>query len=167
VTLNGGMAMPSWFDIRSLAPGGPEDEEGVKEAAKRLKSLINAEISAGIPAERIIIGGFSQGGAVALYTAFATDVKVGGVLALSTWMPLHKALTNPQTTKYNTGVPVLQCHGEADPMVSPRWGDMTHQCIKAFNPQAVFKTYPGVGHSSSPQEMADVKAFLDQTMKNS
>jgi len=95
VTLNMGMMMPSWFDIKSLDPSGPEDEAGVIAASKILKDLINKEISEGIPAERIIIGGFSQGGAVALYTAFSTNVKIGGVLALSTWLPLNKQFTDP------------------------------------------------------------------------
>lgn len=64
-----------------------------------MQQLIAKEISDGIPAERIIIGGFSQGGAVALYTAFGTDTKVGGVLALSTWLPMNKYFTNPTVSK--------------------------------------------------------------------
>jgi len=167
VTLNAGMAMPSWFDIRSLSPGGPEDEAGIIEAAKNLKDLIDKEISDGIPAENIVIGGFSQGGAVALYTAFATDVKIGGVLALSTWLPLNKHFTDDSKPKYNKGVPVFQCHGEADPMVSPRWGAMTHEILKTLSPSASYKTYSNMGHSSSPQEMQDVKNYLTSTLKSS
>jgi len=166
VSLNGGMPMPSWFDIRSLSPNGPEDEEGIKQAAKNLKAMINEEIANGIPAERILIGGFSQGGAVALYTAFATDVKVAGVVALSTWLPLNKKFAE-SGAKGNTNIPVFQCHGEADPMVSIRWGQATHDIVKKFCPAATFKTYSNLGHSSSPQEMTDVRSFLTSVIKDS
>ena len=72
VTLNAGVMMPAWFDLKSLNPNGPEDEAGVKAAAAYVNSLIQAEIEAGIPSERIIIGGFSQGGALGLYTALTS-----------------------------------------------------------------------------------------------
>jgi len=167
VTLNMGMTMPSWFDIKSLNPQGPEDEAGIVAASKLLKDLINKEVSDGIPAERIIIGGFSQGGAVAVYTAFATNVKIGGVVALSTWLPLNKKFTDSASVKYNTGVPVFQAHGEADPVVAFTWGAATHEIIKGFNPSAIFKTYSNMGHSSSPQEMQDVQNFLQQVLNKS
>ncbi|XP_005107837.1 acyl-protein thioesterase 1 isoform X2 [Aplysia californica] len=167
VTLNGGMVMPSWFDIKGLSPMSPEDEQGVKDSSKELQQLIAKEIADGIPAERIVIGGFSQGGAIALYTAFAADVKIGGVLALSTWLPLNKYFTNQSNARYNTDVPILQCHGLADPLVSHRWGETTHEIIKTFSPAAQFKSYSNLGHSSSPQEMQDVKAYLEEVLKDS
>ncbi|KAH9491711.1 acyl-protein thioesterase [Bulinus truncatus] len=167
VTLNGGLIMPSWFDIRGLDPSSAEDEQGIKESSKELQQLIAKEVSEGIPPERIIIGGFSQGGAVALYTAFGTDTKIGGVLALSTWLPMNKYFTNASNAKYNTGVPVLQCHGTGDPLVSYRWGQATHEIIKTFNPAAQFKSYSNMGHSSNPLEMEDVKHFLQDILKDS
>ncbi|XP_013075676.1 acyl-protein thioesterase 1-like isoform X1 [Biomphalaria glabrata] len=167
VSLNGGMIMPSWFDIRGLDPGSAEDEQGIKDSSRELQQLIAKEISDGIPAERIIIGGFSQGGAVALYTAFGTDTKVGGVLALSTWLPMNKYFTNPTNTKYNTNIPVLQCHGTSDPLVSFRWGHATNEIIKTFNPTAQFKSYSNLGHSSCASEMEDVKQFLQDVLKDS
>lgn len=89
VTLNLGFQMPSWFDIRSLEVGGSEDEAGIKEAALQIHGMINNEIRAGIPAERIILGGFSQGGALALYSAMTYPEKLAGVIGLSCWLPLH------------------------------------------------------------------------------
>ncbi|XP_059149395.1 acyl-protein thioesterase 1-like isoform X2 [Physella acuta] len=167
VSLNAGMVMPSWFDIRGLDQNSPEDEQGIKDSSKELQQLIAKEISEGIPPEKILIGGFSQGGAVALYTAFGTDVKIGGVVALSTWMPMNKYFTNDSNTKYNVNVPVLQCHGTSDPIVSFRWGQATHEIIKTFNPNAQFKSYSNMGHSSSPREMSDVKAFIQEVLKES
>ncbi|KAH9491714.1 acyl-protein thioesterase [Bulinus truncatus] len=155
------------FDIRGLDPSSAEDEQGIKESSKELQQLIAKEVSEGIPPERIIIGGFSQGGAVALYTAFGTDTKIGGVLALSTWLPMNKYFTNASNAKYNTGVPVLQCHGTGDPLVSYRWGQATHEIIKTFNPAAQFKSYSNMGHSSNPLEMEDVKHFLQDILKDS
>ncbi|BFZ16942.1 hypothetical protein BsWGS_19981 [Bradybaena similaris] len=165
VTLNGGMVMPSWFDIQGLQPSSPEDEAGIKEASNELQQLINKEVSEGIPAEKIVIGGFSQGGSLALYTAFASNIKVGGVLGLSTWLPLNKYFTDDSNPKYNTSVPVLQCHGESDPMVSYRWGQATRDIIQSFNPNIQFKSYSNMGHSSCNQEMHDVKVFLEEVLK--
>lgn len=83
--------MPSWFDIRSLEVGGSEDETGIKEAAHMVHGMINNEIKAGIPADRIILGGFSQGGALALYAALTYPEKLAGVVGLSSWLPLHSS----------------------------------------------------------------------------
>ncbi|KAK6171997.1 hypothetical protein SNE40_018405 [Patella caerulea] len=162
VTLNAGMQMPSWFDIRGLSPDSPEDEEGIKQATAKLQALIAEEEKLGIPTERIAIGGFSQGGAVALYTAYTTNKRLGALLAFSTWMPLHKRFTS-QGVKYNVEMPVLQCHGTEDPVVPLRWGQMTSQLVSSFFTKHTFKTYPMM-HSSHPQELEDAKSFLTETV---
>ncbi|GFS25278.1 acyl-protein thioesterase 2 [Elysia marginata] len=167
VTLNGGMVMPSWFDIKGLTPNSPEDEEGIKSASKDLQDLIAKEVSEGIPPERIMIGGFSQGGSLALYTALGTDIKVAGLLVLSSWMPLHKQFATGTMPRFNEGLAVLQCHGMIDPMVPFQWGKATSDIIKSFTPNAQFKTYPDLGHNSSRKEMEDVKEFLYLTLKES
>ncbi|KAK3787281.1 hypothetical protein RRG08_056002 [Elysia crispata] len=167
VTLNGGMVMPSWFDIKGLGPSSPEDEEGIKSASKDLQDLIAKEVSEGIPPERIVIGGFSQGGSLALYTAFGTDTKIAGLLLLSSWMPLHKQFSSGTIPKFNQDLPVLQCHGMMDPMVPFQWGKATGDIIKTFSSNAQFKSYVDLGHSSSRKEMEDVKEFLYQVLKES
>jgi len=91
VSLNQGFRMPSWFDLFTLDESGPEDDEGIKKAAKMVHSLIDREIEVyNIPSSRIALGGFSQGGALALYSAFTYDKPLAGVMALSCWIPLHK-----------------------------------------------------------------------------
>uniref|UniRef100_A0A8C4L3M9 palmitoyl-protein hydrolase n=1 Tax=Equus asinus asinus TaxID=83772 RepID=A0A8C4L3M9_EQUAS len=96
VTLNMKMVMPSWFDLMGLSPDAPEDEAGIKKAAENIKALIEHEMKNGIPANRIVLGGFSQGGALSLYTALTCPHPLAGIVALSCWLPLHRAF--PQVT---------------------------------------------------------------------
>ncbi|XP_027755248.1 acyl-protein thioesterase 1 isoform X6 [Empidonax traillii] len=130
VSLNMNMSMPSWFDITGLSPDSQEDEAGIKQAAENVKALIDQEVKNGIPSNRIILGGFSQG-------------PIGGV---------------------NKDIPVLQCHGDCDPLVPVMFGSLTVEKLKSMiNPANVtFKTYSGMMHSSSLEEMMDVKQFIDK-----
>ena len=123
--------MPSWFDIRGLDPSTEEDAAGIERAANTIKSLVDAEVAAGVPADRIVIGGFSQGGAAAIYSALTMDKNLAGVTLLSTWLPLHKRF--PGVAKSNQATPMLQCHGKADPIVPFQWGKMTSVALAALN----------------------------------
>nr|CAH7713244.1 unnamed protein product [Callosobruchus chinensis] len=160
VTLNGGYRMPSWFDLKTLDESGPEDEPGIKAAAKQVHTLIDTEISAGIAADRIVVGGFSQGGALALYSMLTYPKKLAGVVALSCWLPIAK--TFPAAKKSPDDVPVFQCHGDCDPIVPYKWGQMTASVLKTMLNNVDFKTYQGVGHTSSDQELMDMKQFLEK-----
>lgn len=160
VTLNGGFQMPSWFDIRGLDPKTEEDGPGIERAADSLKSLVEAEIAAGVPPERIVVGGFSQGGATAIYAALTMDTNIGGVTLLSTWLPLHKRF--PGVAKSNLTTPILQCHGKADTIVPIGWGKMTAAALGTINDKHSFKEYASMGHHSSDAEMRDFKTFLDE-----
>jgi len=162
VTLNGGFQMPSWFDIRGLDPQTEEDGPGIERAAAALNSLVEEEVAAGIPPERIVIGGFSQGGATAIYAALTMDKNVGGVTLLSTWLPLHKRF--PGVAKSNLSTPILQCHGKADPIVPFGWGKMTAVALGSINGKHSFKEYPSMGHHSSDTEMRDFKTFLEEVI---
>ncbi|XP_061424906.1 acyl-protein thioesterase 1-like [Lethenteron reissneri] len=151
VTLNLRQIMPSWFDIIGLSPDATEDEDGIKRAAETVRGLIEQEIKAGIPSHRIVLAGFSQGGALSLYTALTSRHKLGGVVALSCWLPLRDSFTQSDGT--HAGVPVLQCHGEADLLVPPLFGQLTADKLRSLlGPDAVtFKTYRGLGHSSTQE----------------
>ncbi|CAD5111286.1 DgyrCDS608 [Dimorphilus gyrociliatus] len=165
VTLNGGMPMPSWFDIYGLAPDSPEDEQGVKQSAQKLAQLISDEEKRGIPRSRIVIGGFSQGGAVALYTAFTSGgSKLGGLLALSTWMPSHKTLPELINQSENKALKILQCHGQVDPVVQFFIGVRTSEILKANCPNFTFKQYENLAHSSCDEELVDVFKFLNEAI---
>ncbi|XP_063976490.1 acyl-protein thioesterase 1 [Diachasmimorpha longicaudata] len=163
VTLNTGFRMPSWFDLRSLDATGPEDEEGIIRAAAAVHAMIEEEVSAGIPTERIVLGGFSQGGALALYSALTYNKPLAGVVALSAWLPLHQKF--PAIAVGNKDTPVLQCHGDCDPIVPYKWGQMTASLLKQFMGRTEFKTYREMMHSSSEEEMRDMKAFIEKYVK--
>lgn len=163
VTLNAGFRMPSWFDLKSLDATGPEDEEGIRKAAEMVHSLIAKEVADGIPTKRIVLGGFSQGGALALYSALTFPEPLAGVVALSAWLPLHQKF--PASAVGNRDTPVLQCHGDCDPMVPYKWGQMTSTLLKQFMTQTEFKTYRGLMHTSSEEEIHDMKKFIEKVLK--
>jgi lysophospholipase-2 len=179
VSVNFGMIMPSWFDIYGLSESAKEDTDGIKKAAKQcnaqryphyseritdnfvaVQTMVEDEIKGGIPSKQIILGGFSQGGSLALYTALTMETELAGVLALSSWLPLHKSF--PGAIKGNRDVPVLQCHGEADPVVPLVWGKQSADFLSPHNPNHKFKSYPGLPHSSSQEELEDVRAFINK-----
>ncbi|XP_969230.1 acyl-protein thioesterase 1 [Tribolium castaneum] len=162
VTLNAGFRMPSWFDLRTLDASGPEDEEGIKQAAKQVHSMIDNEIKDGIPAERIVVGGFSQGGALALYSALVYPQQLAGVVSLSGWLPLHKSF--PGSMKTSKDLPILQCHGDCDPVVPFKWGQMTASVLKTLLKEPEFKSYRGLMHTSSDEELRDIKDFIDKQL---
>jgi lysophospholipase II len=100
--------------------------------------MINNEVKAGVPADRIILGGFSQGGALALYSALTYPEKLAGVIGLSCWLPLHSSF--PATKVCPENVPVLLCHGDSDPIVSYKFGQLSHSLLKSFLKNTQLKT---------------------------
>lgn len=110
--------MPSWFDLYSLDSTGKVDEQGIERAKTLVHELINNEEKAGIPSNRVLLGGFSQGGALALYSGLTYSKPLAGILALSCWIPLHEKIAFASSANRNT--PVLQCHGDEDAIVSWR-----------------------------------------------
>lgn len=166
VTFNMSMAMPSWFDVIGLSPDSREDEPGIKKAAENIKALIDQEMKSGIPSNRIILGGFSQGGALSLYIALTTQQKLAGVTALSCWLPLRASFPQGLISGVNRDIPILQCHGDCDLLVPLSYGSLTAEKLKTLvNPVNVtFKTYEGMIHSSCPQEMMDIKQFIDKLL---
>ncbi|XP_006874611.1 PREDICTED: acyl-protein thioesterase 1-like isoform X1 [Chrysochloris asiatica] len=166
VTLNMKTTMPSWFDIIGLSPDSQENENVIKEAAENIKVLIDQEVKNGILSNRIIFRGFSQGGALSLYTALTTQQKMAGVIGLSCWLPLRSSLPQGPINGVNKDISILQCHGDCDPLVPLMFGSLTVEKLKTLvNPVNVtFKTYEGMMHSSCKQEMMDVKQFIDKLL---
>lgn len=165
VTLNGGMRMPAWFDIRGLSPNAEQDEIGIERGRDMVEKLIAEETAAGLPVSRLVIGGFSMGGALALFSGLTSSkASPAGIVALSSWLPLHhKLLANPGLVLNRPAV--FQAHGDSDQMVPHVMGDMTHKLMRQMGlSQAQFKSYPGLMHSSSDQEMADMKQFLEKLL---
>lgn len=143
--------MPSWFDLYSLTGGERQDEAGIERAKQLVHSLISEEEKAGIPSEKILLAGFSQGGALALYSGLTYPKKLAGIMALSCWMPLHEKLTPNSGPNWTT--PILQCHGDADPVVALQLGQRTRDFLKKHitGNNYTFKVYRGMSHSSSDE----------------
>ncbi|THD26881.1 Acyl protein thioesterase 1 [Fasciola hepatica] len=156
----------SRYDIYNLQIDAKQDEKGIMEASAELDKFIAAEISNGIPAKRIVIGGFSQGGSVALYHALTSNRAYGGVIALSSWLPLHsKFISDPSLIQIAKDTAVFQGHGSSDYIVAHDMGRATHELLKGFQLSSCeFCSYDHMGHSSCEQEMDDVKAFLKRNI---
>lgn len=159
VSLNNGFKMPAWFDIKGLDISSAEDVDGIKKATTYVHTLIEKEISEGIPSERIMIGGFSQGGALAIHSALTFPKKLAGIVALSCWLPMSKSF-NPSMVPANKDIHIIQCHGDCDPIVSYNFGQLTASVLKNVTKNLIFKTYNGMMHSSSDEEMIDIKNFI-------
>ena len=169
VTINGGFSMPAWYDLKTLNRSD-EDKEGIQLAAKALREFISSQMQeTGLSSSQIFLGGFSMGGALALYTALTHDEPLGGVIALSCYLPLSKLFADGteghSLTKQKCEI--FQAHGDSDEVVTYSWGQRTHDILQSGreelqkSQQPVFKVYPGMGHESCPQEMADVKSLIN------
>uniref|UniRef100_A0A0N4ZYH3 palmitoyl-protein hydrolase n=1 Tax=Parastrongyloides trichosuri TaxID=131310 RepID=A0A0N4ZYH3_PARTI len=162
VTLNMGMVMPAWFDLKGLSPTDPEDIEGINTATKYVHNLIEAEIAKGIPSEKIVVGGFSMGGALAIYAGLTFTKPLGGIIGLSTFLCQRDKIES--NISANKKVPMLLGHGTNDFLLPFAVGKMTAEKLKSFNPNVEFKSYSGMQHSSCQQEMIDVQNFLNKVL---
>ncbi|KAK5988847.1 Acyl-protein thioesterase 1 [Cladobotryum mycophilum] len=168
ITMNHGFAMPGWFDVISLGGNtdpfnsSNDDEEGILQSRKYLNSLIENEIERnGIPSERIVIGGFSQGGAMSIFSGLTSPVKLGGIVGLSCWLLLNQKFKSfvPEG-EINKATPVFMGHGDMDPLVRYEWAQATQSTLKDLGYDVNLRTYRGVEHSADMQELDDVEAFL-------
>jgi phospholipase/carboxylesterase len=155
VTINQGMRMRAWYDILQLGPG-PEDETGVRASQKLLEEMIAAEKARGI--ESIALAGFSQGGAIVLQTALRHRERLAGVLALSTYLPLHKTLEAERSLE-NSDVPIFMAHGEYDDIIPLVRAEQSKQLLERLGYKLQWHTYP-MPHSVCPDEIAHISAFL-------
>uniref|UniRef100_K3WDW2 palmitoyl-protein hydrolase n=1 Tax=Globisporangium ultimum (strain ATCC 200006 / CBS 805.95 / DAOM BR144) TaxID=431595 RepID=K3WDW2_GLOUD len=157
VTLNMGMRMPSWYDIKSLTKTENDENEGVEESRELLTGLIEKEVETGIPHNRIVLGGFSQGGAMSYYTGYQMKKALAGVLILSGYIPkLQSFAVTPEAVN----VPALICHGDSDPVVRFQWGSMSKDKLEASGVKLDFRVYNGMEHSMCMEELDDIKAWL-------
>ena len=163
VTLNGGMRMNAWFDLTSLSDiDTVEDRAGMQASTAHVRALVEAEVSAGVPHNRIVVAGFSQGGAIALSVGLRTPQPLAGVVALSTWLPLRDDYPGA-LGEGAKATPVLQCHGTQDQVVRTAYGQQTHEAMKAMGMNTELKLYP-MAHSACPQELDAVRAFLQSRL---
>jgi phospholipase/carboxylesterase len=158
VTLNGGMRMRAWYDIRDLELNTRADEAGVRESIAQVDALIAREGERGIAPGRVILAGFSQGGAIAMATALRREQALGGVLALSTYLPLGNS-TAAEATAAGRATPVFMAHGSQDPMVRPEWGVASRDALRALGVPVEWRDYP-MPHSVCAEEVRDIADWL-------
>ena len=156
VTINGGMAMRSWYDILSFDSEGRADRDGVLKSSAILEGLIAREIERGIAADKIVIAGFSQGGAVAIHTALQTEHNIAGLMALSTYMALPDDAENAVSRK---DLPIFMAHGSADPVLQMAWGRSSADKLIESGYEVEWHEYP-MAHAVCPQEIADIGVWL-------
>lgn len=164
VTLNGGARMTAWFDLNALdAESIIDDETMINESVRYVEALVRQEMAKGVASDKIVIGGFSQGGVVALTAVLRSELKLAGCLALSTYLPLrdqYPAKFGP----YAKDVPILQGHGTNDMVLRYDYGKMSNDVLTSNGVKADFKTYTGMAHSACAEEFDDVADFLESVL---
>ncbi|KAH7208483.1 acyl-protein thioesterase 1 [Fusarium redolens] len=166
-TLHEGMKTSGWFDMMVALDGNvntllrQEDAEGIKLSQKYFHELIQEEIDSGIPADRIVLGGFSQGGAMSLLSGLTFKAKLAGIIGLSAWLVLSQSFPNMiSPTHASRQTPVIMLHGDQDPFVPTNRAQRDAERLTRLGYNVTWKTYPGMGHSTSLKELDDVEAFL-------
>lgn len=163
VTRNNGYIMPAWYDIYGVIPIQQEDEAGIKASQRYIESLIQAEIDRGIPSERIVLAGFSQGGAIALHTALSFPLRLGGVMALSTYLPLHSKLAS-EAHEANHNTPIFMAHGIFDDVISLDMSKASRNLLQNQQYSIRWHEY-AMAHSICAEEIADIQEFLQQVLQ--
>jgi len=157
VTINGGMRMRAWYDIISIDSDRNQDEAGIRQSMVQTQQLIDREIKRGIPAERIVLAGFSQGGAIAIQVALRQQTPLAGLMALSTYMLLPDELK--AEARHAANFPVLVAHGSLDPVVPLAMGEKVAADLRELACDVTWRSYP-IGHSVSMDEIRDISAWL-------
>jgi phospholipase/carboxylesterase len=162
VTINGGHRMRAWYDIVAIDRRAAEDEAGVRQSADTIGALVRRERDRGIAAERIVLAGFSQGGAMALFTALRWPERLGGVVALSCYLPLAASLA-AEAHPANAALSVFLAHGTLDPIVPPYLGEGSRDLLRSRGYEVEWHTYP-MPHAVCAPEIDDLRAWLLSTV---
>ena len=158
VSINFEMAMRSWYDIRDEGGNFVSDEDDLRESQRRAEALIAEQTEAGIPPERIVLAGFSQGGAVALQTALRHPHRLAGLMALSTYLPLAGTLAAERSAA-NADVPIFMAHGEEDPLIGVGRAESSRDTLRRHGYEVEWRTYP-MAHAVCPEEIRDLREYL-------
>lgn len=165
VTINNGYVMRAWYDVtygdlegKSKRP----DETGVRASEKEIVKLIARERGRGIDSEKIVLAGFSQGGALALQTGLRYPEKLAGIMALSTYLPLAETLAR-EASEANKRTPIFMAHGTQDPVVSYEWGSASRRMLDDLGYPVEWREYP-MQHSVCLEEVDDVAAWLKKVL---
>lgn len=162
VTLNGGMPMRAWYDIYGLNRDGPQDADGIEASRARIAARIGALIDDGIPAARIVLAGFSQGGAIALHTALRHREALAGLLPLSTYLPMFQQLT-AETALAPRDLPILMMHGLFDPILPVDLGRASADYVRQLGYRIDWRDYP-MQHQVCLEQLEAIGRWLCQVL---
>lgn len=158
VTINNGMRMRAWYDIVGAAIADRQDEPGIRASAEALDALVAREAGRGIPASRVLVAGFSQGGAIALAGGVRHRERLAGIIALSTYLPLADK-TAAERHAANAGLPVFMGHGSMDPIVPQALGISSRDALTALGYAVEWHAYP-MAHQVCAEEIADLRRWI-------
>ncbi len=158
VTINGGMAMRAWYDILGFDRSAREDDAGIRASATAVTELIDRELERGLRADRVVLAGFSQGGAIALHTALREPRALGGVIALSTYLPLAGTLAAERSAA-NERLPIFMAHGTSDNVLPLALGESSRRTLEAHGYAVDWHAYP-MAHSVCLEEVSAIGAWL-------
>jgi phospholipase/carboxylesterase len=158
VTINGGMSMRAWYDLKGLDRKAAEDVAGFRHTDAQIRQLIAREGARGIPTNRIVLAGFSQGGAVSLYTSVRFPERLAGVLALSCYFPRESSFAAERASGNDT-TPIFMAHGQGDTVLSLALGTQSRNFLKEQGYNVEWHEYP-MGHAVCAAEITDIREFL-------
>jgi len=158
VTINNGFPMRAWYDIYAADIANRADALGVAQSQGQVEALIAREKTRGVTAARIIVAGFSQGGAIALYTGLRHAERLAGIVGLSTYLPMADRLP-AEAAKANRGLPIFMAHGTMDQVIRVEWGEASRRALVAAGYEVEWHTYP-MQHSVVWEEIEAVRAFV-------
>jgi len=161
VTINNGIEMRAWYDIIAIQRGAREDEAGIRESAEAVAALLRREEGRGVAPERVVLAGFSQGGAVALHAGLRYPQKLAGIMGLSTYLPLRSSAG--EFSAANRGTPIFMAHGSLDPVVPAMLGEESAQFLAEAGHPVEFQSYE-MPHAVCPQEVEDIRNWLGQQL---
>ena len=162
VTINNGMSMRAWYDIAAFDLNSRQDEAGMRASVGEVETLIAREHQRGVPSERILLAGFSQGGAIALAAGLKHAEKLAGIIALSTYLPAYVAQPSERSTA-NTAIPIFWGHGSVDPVVILQRGIDSRDLLKSLGYAVEWHTYL-MAHAVCPEEISDLRYWLGQRL---
>lgn len=162
VTLNNGYEMRAWYDLYGLTLDSQQDEAGIRQSQIEIETLISIEKSRGILPRRIVLAGFSQGGAIALHTALRHEEALAGVLALSTYLPLKSSLGD-EAHLANREIPIFMAHGNFDTVITPAIAQVSAQTLMNNGYHPMWHEYP-MAHSVCDEEISDIRLFLQSIL---
>jgi len=162
VTINRGARMPAWYDFHEGDLNSRADIAGVRRSQAQVEALIAREAARGVPASRIVLAGFSQGGAIALFAGVRQPERLAAIVALSTYLIAPAALAS-EASPANRDVPIFMAHGTQDPVVQFRWAEASRDALVAAGFRVEWHTYP-MPHSAVPEEIVAIGQFVARVL---